>query len=137
MTYQHTAVRRKLDHSRPLKLHGHLQHSDTLMRASSVCGLFRRAVLPQFHHTTLSRGYQPLLKQSVPGLSSRTLHIRCIAAASTPAMEELKKRLKDPELLKNQLFVGGQWVDAASGETVDVRFAAAHPMSAIDACIHA
>jgi succinate-semialdehyde dehydrogenase/glutarate-semialdehyde dehydrogenase len=35
-------------------------------------------------------------------------------------MDELRKRLKDPDLLKNQLFVGGQWVDAASGETVDV-----------------
>lgn len=36
-------------------------------------------------------------------------------------MEALRQRLKDPDLLKNQLFVGGQWVDAASGETVDVR----------------
>jgi hypothetical protein len=105
------------------------------MRASSVCGLLRRAVLPQLQQSTLFRGYQPLLKQSVPGLPSRTLHFRCFAAASTPAMEELKKRLKDPDLLKNQLFVGGQWVDAASGETVDVRVAAAHPTSAIGACM--
>ena len=107
------------------------------MRASSVCGLLRRAVLPQLQQSTLFRGYQPLLKQSVPGLSSRTLHFRCFAAASTPAMEELKKRLKDPDLLKNQLFVGGQWVDAASGETVDVSGAAAHCIFAMHACIHA
>jgi succinate-semialdehyde dehydrogenase/glutarate-semialdehyde dehydrogenase len=35
-------------------------------------------------------------------------------------MEALKARLKDPELLKTQIFVGGQWIDAANGETIDV-----------------
>lgn len=44
-------------------------------------------------------------------------------------MEALKQRLKDPDLLKTQLFVGGQWVDAASGETVDVRLTRCQPVN--------
>lgn len=35
-------------------------------------------------------------------------------------MESLKSKLNDPELLKSQCFIGGQWVDASDGDTVEV-----------------
>lgn len=48
--------------------------------------------------------------------------IRTFAAGTTAnAMHDWVKLLKDPELFKEQCFIGGEWVDAVDGETIDVR----------------
>ena len=41
--------------------------------------------------------------------------------ASDASMHDWVKLLKDKDLFKEQNFIGGEWVDAASGETLDVR----------------
>lgn len=43
------------------------------------------------------------------------------AAAAMSVSEDLKKLLKDPSLLKTESYIGGSWVGAADGDTVEVR----------------
>lgn len=90
-----------------------------LMHVSSFCRL-GRAFSPHALRKSFIDSSNVFSASLLPDTAFRVSGFRCFAAASTPAMEALKARLKDPELLKQQIFVGGQWIDADSGETVDV-----------------
>ena len=55
-------------------------------------------------------------------VSGRCPPIRAFAAASASgAMHDWVDLLKDKDLFKEKCFIGGEWVDAVDGETIDVR----------------
>ena len=55
-------------------------------------------------------------------ISRRHLPLRAFAAGSASgAMHDWVDLLKDKELFKEKCFIGGEWVDAVDGETIDVR----------------
>ncbi len=55
-------------------------------------------------------------------VSRRQPPFRAFAAGSASgAMHDWVNLLKDKDLFKEKCFIGGEWVDAVDGETIDVR----------------
>jgi hypothetical protein len=78
------------------------------------------------NHLFKEAGYRPLgfplrsthpLYQLIPAALGRTM------SAAAAVSEYVMKQVKDGSLVKAQAFIGGQWVDAASGETFEVSVA--------------
>lgn len=51
----------------------------------------------------------------------RSTYCRAFASAGAAPNLEWVELLRDKDLFKQQCFIGGEWVDAGDGETIDVR----------------
>lgn len=55
------------------------------------------------------------------GLRSQAANGVAVATRAFASLHsDLKAQLSDPDLLKHQAYVGGRWIDAQSGQTIEV-----------------
>ena len=60
-------------------------------------------------------------KRCRPSAVLRSTYCRAFASADSMPNLDWVEQLQDKSLFKQQCFIGGEWVDAGGGETIDVR----------------